>query len=359
MNTDKPKGDYCTRGLRAIPCVFIAAVVLWSYYAYVIELCVFTIESTTQKVCYILIFQVFFAMFTWSYWQTTFTDPANPTSEYSFPDGMYDRIRSASSETARQEVIKDLATTLPGLELKTPNGGYRYCNVTHRIKPDRCHYCSVVKQCVLKMDHYCPWVNNCVGYSNYKFFVLFLFYGLLYCLFVSLTSLPYFLRFWSNSWSGSSVAKFNILFLFFASSMFAFSITTLLSYHMWLVMKNRTTIESWRAPIFRSGNAEENGFNLGVKRNMEQVFGEKYLLWGIPIFTSLGDGQTFPSRLVQGDLESGTRSGSSSQANIIDHQQPPHQQTSFDNFTCENERIGDGFDTSMKSPLKPTTETYN
>merc|ERR1719431_411663 len=150
------------------------------------------------------------------------------------------------------------------MELRTANGGFRYCAISARLKPDRCHYCSVVKQCVLKMDHYCPWVNNCVGYSNYKFFVLFLFYGLLYCLFVASTTFQYFILFWGNHLDESTpLSKYNILFLFFASAMFAFSLTTLFGYHLWLTTKNRTTIESWRAPIFRTG-ADVNGFNLGA-----------------------------------------------------------------------------------------------
>ena len=72
----------------------------------------------------------------------------------------------------------------------------RYCEKCVHIKPDRCHHCSVCGVCVTKMDHHCPWVNNCVGFKNYKFFILFLGYAFIYCIFVAFTSLPYFIQFW-------------------------------------------------------------------------------------------------------------------------------------------------------------------
>jgi hypothetical protein len=72
----------------------------------------------------------------------------------------------------------------------------RYCEKCHQVKPDRAHHCSVCGTCVLKMDHHCPWVNNCVSFTNYKFFILFLGYALIYCIYIVLTSLQYFIQFW-------------------------------------------------------------------------------------------------------------------------------------------------------------------
>ena len=83
----------------------------------------------------------------------------------------------------------------------------RYCEICMVVKPDRAHHCSVCGSCILKMDHHCPWVNNCVGFHNYKYFMLFLAYALLYCFYIAGTSLQYFIQFWKVS--------FNIFYLYF------------------------------------------------------------------------------------------------------------------------------------------------
>lgn len=147
-------------------------------------------------------------------------------------------------------------------------------------------------------------VNNCVAFANYKFFILFLGYALTYCLYVAATTLKYFLQFWTTSVSSTaSTGKFHVLFLFFVSAMFSLSLASLFFYHCYLVSRNATTLEAFRPPVFRNG-ADKLAFHLGKFNNFQEVFGDNRALWFLPVFTSFGDGVTFPQR-NQTDEEAG------------------------------------------------------
>ena len=81
--------------------------------------------------------------------------------------------------------------------------------------------------------------------------------------------------------------------------MFCISVTSLFGYHIYLVTRNQTTLESFRAPIFRPNLVQDKrGFHLGTKGNVQEVFGDSRLLWFFPIPTNLGDGIVFPQRAL-------------------------------------------------------------
>uniref|UniRef100_A0A1I7WUV1 Protein S-acyltransferase n=1 Tax=Heterorhabditis bacteriophora TaxID=37862 RepID=A0A1I7WUV1_HETBA len=74
--------------------------------------------------------------------------------------------------------------------------------------------------------------------------------------------------------------------------MFAISLSCLFLYHLYLTARNRSTVESFRAPILESG-PDKNAFNQGVASNYREVFGQDWTLWFLPVFSSLGDGVNF------------------------------------------------------------------
>lgn len=103
-----------------------------------------------------LLFHVLVILLLTSYFMTVFTDPGTPPEEW------------------QKHVI----------ESGNPEQ-YRRCYKSQQLKPARAHFCSVTRRLVLNMDHFCPWVDNTVGYYNRKFFILFLFYSCITCLYAA------------------------------------------------------------------------------------------------------------------------------------------------------------------------------
>lgn len=282
-----PKCFLCIRLFKWFPVLFITSVVAWSYYAYVIQLCFFTVDSVIEKIFYLIVYHAVFIMFLWSYWQTVFTQVGIVPRQFKLSPADAEQLERDQSDDNQRRLLENFARDLP-VSCRTMTGAIRYCEKCHHIKPDRAHHCSVCGMCVLKMDHHCPWVNNCVSFSNYKFFILFLGYALLYCLFVAATSLQYFIQFWIHNFEGSGG------FVFFVAVMFAVILISLFGYHCYLVSVNRSTLESFRHPIFRTG-PDKNGFNLGAYANFLQIFGEDKSKWFLPVHSSLGNGVNFPT----------------------------------------------------------------
>ncbi|KAK3774673.1 hypothetical protein RRG08_035100 [Elysia crispata] len=284
----------CCRAMKWTPVVFISAIIAWSYYAYVIQMCILTADTIYESAIFLLLYHPILILFVWSYYQTIFAKIRGPPKEFYLNQTEWQRLESETNENNQKQQLESLAKKLP-IQNRTIAGFPRYCEKCKTIKPDRCHHCSVCSCCVLKMDHHCPWVNNCVGFHNYKFFVLFLGYALLYCFYVAVSSLKYFLAFWSGG-GGHSTGRFHVLFLFFVAVMFGISLISLFGYHLYLTVHNRSTLESFRAPVFQTG-PDKDGFSLGSGANFAEVFGDNRLRWFLPVFTSHGDGVRFPSRL--------------------------------------------------------------
>jgi len=173
----------------------------------------------------------------------------------------------------------------------------RYCKMCNVWKPDRTHHCSICNRCILNMDHHCPWINNCVGFYNRKFFIQLLLYvyaSLIVIVFSSIfelynrmVTLTQTDDLGNHKWY--ILSSVMVLMSYMMSVLLICTLTNFLKFHLKLVLDNYTTIEN----LEREEGAKSK-FDIGRRRNWEQVFGTNPWLWWYPLHVQasrpVGDG---------------------------------------------------------------------
>ena len=186
---------------------------------------------------------------------------------------------------------------------------WRYCDECNMIKPPRAHHCSICNKCILNMDHHCPWVASCVGLCNYRYFVLFMFWVCIGCLYYLINAFPYAgLNFFfiKSTYSRGSFrgnpdlrkSQSRVMLGCIFSLAVTFAVGCLLFFHIFLCLKGLSTIEmfsntkltsyfkkkgiSWRAP-------SQNG----MKKNWQYVFRTYgkfwWITWCLPMLPMRGE----------------------------------------------------------------------
>ncbi|XP_043718283.1 probable protein S-acyltransferase 14 [Telopea speciosissima] len=276
---------FCTalRGLGSIMILLVLGIVGVTYYAVVLTNYGPALYdgglASANAFAVLLLFHGLLGMLLWSYFSVVITDPGSVPPNWR---PVMDEERGESDPLTGSEYGGTGIGVQQSAMLADPvNPTVRYCRKCNQLKPARCHHCSVCGRCVLKMDHHCVWVVNCVGALNYKYFLLFLFYTFLETTLVTLSLLPHFIAFFSDGEIPGTPGTLATTFLTFVLNLaFALSVMGFLIMHISLVVGNTTTIEAYEkktSPKWR--------YDLGRRKNFEQVFGIDKKYWFIPAYS--------------------------------------------------------------------------
>lgn len=207
----------------------------------------------------------FLSMLVWSFYQAVRTPPGHVPDTPEWTDLQ-----------AAQQVYSHLFN-----EKKRGSGSIRWCRRCEVVKPDRSHHCRLCDFCVLKMDHHCPWIANCVGFFNYKYFFLMLFYGMLALWVFSGTFWETVLISLRDDEKGAGFAFF-VTLVYFLMVILTFSITLFWCFHVYLLVNAITTIEFCEKRRNLHHMDEPLTYYESVYKSLQCGLGLKPIYWLLP-----------------------------------------------------------------------------
>ena len=93
-------------GIKWLPVAFITAVISWSYYAFVVVVCIQTVESLAEKIIFIIFFHIILFMFLWSYARTIFAPRCETPQKWKLSPAMVERLGKAQTEEEWKNLLE-------------------------------------------------------------------------------------------------------------------------------------------------------------------------------------------------------------------------------------------------------------
>jgi ribosomal protein L40E len=268
----------------------------WTYITYILNIIVPAWQSGSY---FFAIFWFLAATFmgfliSYSYLLCIITHPGTVPDSYKLSQEELEKNNTTSTD-----ISHDTLSRRKGMVELTSQGKVRICKFCRVRKPDRAHHCRKCGQCILKMDHHCWWFNNCIGYRNYKFFYLFLFYITVSEIFYAITGgsefINIFLQPIADQFMGNDI---NLLINYIMNLIFGVALVVFVIYHTKLILCGTTTLESLEKDYKMQQQHNGNPYDLGFKRNWRAIFGENLFYWFIPTQRSvIGDGLKYETRM--------------------------------------------------------------
>mmetsp|Transcript_11612 Transcript_11612/g.34882 ORF Transcript_11612/g.34882 Transcript_11612/m.34882 type:complete len:290 (-) Transcript_11612:466-1335(-) len=156
----------------------------------------------------------------------------------------------------------------------------RHCARCDLPKPSGAHHCHICDKCILQMDHHCPWMDTCVGWANYRYFLLTLFWLTVGATYAAAMT-------WSRIGSaifaaskGGAFLDEALLLMFVAvlATAMAVAIGVLLSFNLYLISTCQTTIDFHGSLAGRPAPHRGSGPRT-ARQNFQEVFDVKGRLW--------------------------------------------------------------------------------
>mmetsp|Transcript_42134 Transcript_42134/g.82766 ORF Transcript_42134/g.82766 Transcript_42134/m.82766 type:complete len:332 (-) Transcript_42134:146-1141(-) len=203
-----------------------------------------------------------------------------------------------SLEHHNRSDVQAFVKAFPVVERKAKNGQQRYCETCCLYKPDRSHHCRVCGTCVLRMDHHCPWLSNCMGFHNYKYFMLTLFYGIVAITFLLVQMRTRFMSCFRPILDTTYFVTFDlaVVVAYLICGVFSIVLSGFFMFHLYLVANSLTTIEmrekkaNTNMAVRHRWKIANLKYDNGYYGNLLHVFGPVYM-WLLPILPGdAGDG---------------------------------------------------------------------
>jgi palmitoyltransferase ZDHHC2/15/20 len=314
--------------LRIINYIFpiiIFVLLIYSYYAYIIEICLNKFVYVDRNYDYVYgifcFYHVNYILILWSFLKIMIESDIKIPEKYNISEKFiesFEKLASnqnleSESNTTNSQLISDIDDPMVSIRYnfnknqkeyleiyckkkdlilltRTEKGNINICLDCKIIKPDRCHHCRKCNKCILRMDHHCPYLNRCIGYTNQKYFLLFLIYVSIYITFLIVTIMNSFIESWNYKFYNEHT-EFHIFVLSIGCICIILPISSLMIYSLRLTFLNRTSLEE---EVLSLAVGSKNLFDTGNwKTNFQQIFGKNFILAFLPVWTTIDNGYDY------------------------------------------------------------------